>query len=175
MSSQHTQHPTLDEIPEWAKPPFPDEDHGAPPPSATRRLWMRIKSAPWHKWTMTGGVTYTVVWSILLYFGWKGSPAWITWMDLTTGAILMHLVYLLHRETDLGHLSPFLRILQLISLFYATAWTAIIMFIFGVEILLPLDFISLYVTISLMRQLARSLGISPRLHQKRSVEKPSLT
>jgi len=31
------------------------------------------------------------------------------------------------------------------------------MFVFGVEILLPLDFISLYVTVSLMRQLWRSL------------------
>ena len=175
MSSHHTQRTTFDEMPEWGKPPSPDGDHEAPPPSGTRRLWMTIKSAPWHKWTMMAGVTYTVIWSILLYFGWKGSPNWITWMDLATGAVLMHLVYLLHRETDLSHLSLFLRILQMISLFYATAWTVIIMFMFGVEILLPLDFISLYVTISLLRQLARSSGISLRPHHNRPIEKQSLT
>jgi|GEM_PF-2755286 len=175
MSSNHTPLTTFDEMPEWAGPPFPDEGHETPSPSATQRLWMTIKSAPWHKWMMMAGVTYTVIWSILLYFGWKGSPNWITWMDLATGAVLIHLVYLLHRETDFSHLSLLLRILQMISLFYATAWTVIIMFMFGVEILLPLDFISLYVTISLMRQLARSLGISPHLHQNRSKEKQSLT
>jgi len=105
---------------------------------------------------MVGGVIYTVIWSVLLYFGWKGSPQFITWADLVTGVILLHLAYQLYKAIDISQNRKVVRLIQLASLLYATTWTLIVMFVFGVEILLPLDFVSLYVTISLMRQLWRS-------------------
>ncbi len=109
------------------------------------------------KYLMVGGVAYTVLWSILLYFGWKGSPDFITWLDLITGVFLLHLACQLYRATDITRNGKLLRWLQLASLLYATAWTLIVMLVFGVEILLPLDFVSLFATISLMRRLWRSL------------------
>ncbi len=114
-------------------------------------------SATFHRYAMVGGVGYTVLWSILLYFGWKGSPDFITWMDLITGIFLTQLAYQLHQGADIARKGKLLRVIYFASLLYATAWTLIVMFVFGSEILLPLDFISLFVTISLMRQLWRSL------------------
>ena len=120
-------------------------------------VWKKPVSAFLLRCIMVGGVLYTVLWSLLLYFGWKGSPDFITWLDLITGIFLTQLAFFLYRGSDITRKSKLLRLIYLASLFYATTWTVIVMFVFGVEILLPLDFISLYVTVSLMRQLWRSL------------------
>ncbi|KXJ40024.1 MAG: hypothetical protein AXA67_13375 [Methylothermaceae bacteria B42] len=107
---------------------------------------------------MAGGVAYTVIWSVLLYFGWTDSPTIILWCDVITGIILLHLAYdIYHRGDRFTETRLLVRLIRLISLLYASAWTVIIMFTFGSELLLPFDLISLYITLSLSYALWKSL------------------
>ncbi len=80
----------------------------------------------------------------------------ILWLAYDQRFFLVHLAYQLYRGIDITRNGKPLRLFQLASLLYATAWTLIVMLVFGAEVLLPLDFLSLYVTISLMHQLWRS-------------------
>ncbi len=112
----------------------------------------------WYRLIMAGGVVYTVVWSVLLYFGWTDSPTIILWCDVVTGIILLHLAYDIYLRGDrFTETRLSIRLIRLISLLYASAWTVIIMVTFGTELLLPFDLVSLYITLALTHALWKSL------------------
>lgn len=110
------------------------------------------------------GILYSVVWTFIVYFIWEDSPKIFTVLDALTDIVLVHMVFvILKRGRFRISRIMALRQAQLFSLIYATIWTVAIMLTLELDIgemLLPLDFISLYATITLSWLLLKNLGIS---------------
>ncbi len=126
------------------------------------------------------GLVYHVLWSVAIYFGWEDSPQIITWLDLVSGAVLLYLAYGIH--TGKYPLLPGnlpLKLLELASLAYASAWTVVIMGFMEVELadlLLPLDFISLLVTTTLFLKILKHEEIDlPKAESEEGRPSGSLT
>lgn len=112
---------------------------------------------------MVFGILYSVVWTIIVYFIWEDSPKIFTVLDGLTDIVLVHMVFVLIKR---GHFRisriMALRHAQFFSLIYASVWTVVIMLSLELdmgEMLLPLDFISLYATVTLSLLLWKNLGV----------------
>ena len=110
---------------------------------------------------MIFGLIYSVLWTVAVYYICDDSPVIFTVLDVLTDLVLLYIAYDIYKQKRFKlRESLALRLAQLFSLAYATVWTLVIMSSLEIdidELLLPLDLISLYVTISLSVAIVKTL------------------
>ena len=108
---------------------------------------------------MIAGLTYPVVWMMMLYVAWLGEPHIVTELDFISSLVILMTVIALYKNREIIAHNFVIRLLQMRSLIYATIWTVIIMVLYETSIagiLLPIDLISLYATITLSIKIWRA-------------------